>query len=107
METITPRLLAELASIGWLPRDYVEWIEQNGCGRIGDDEYMIYGGVVPLSEIQPGAPANLWTFGDDFSGYNGCFELDGDGIVVEWDSATWAAEPTGQRFPDFIARWRK
>ena len=105
MEIASSLMLKELEASRFAPRDYVEWIRLHGRGEIGNASYMLYSGLIPLKEISDSAPKGFVSFGDDFSGYNGCFSLDGEGSVHEWDSGSGAMENTGQRFSQFISRW--
>jgi len=108
MEALRAVDVASLADLPWLPRDYVEWLRRFGFGDVGRDSgtYTIYSAPVPLSEFSSDGPIEAWTIGDDYSGCNACFIEGGDGTVHVWDSALSEILGTGQRFPEFIAKWR-
>lgn len=84
------------------PRDYVEWLSRCGWGDLGEGRYMLYKGLVDLSELAGDAPGGYLSFGDDLSGCSGCFRVGGDGQVHEYDSGSNAMRATGLRFPEFI-----
>ena len=108
MEALRAADVASLQGLPWLPSDYVEWLHSVGFGNVGGDLgiYVIYSAPVLLSEVSPEAPRVAWTIGDDYSGRNACFLEGGDGTVHEWDSAVSEMSGTGQRFPEFVAKWR-
>jgi hypothetical protein len=108
MEELRAVDVALLERLPWLPSDYVEWLHRFGFGDVGGNSgtCMIYSAPMPLSEVSPDAPREAWTIGDDYSGYNACFLEGGDGTVQEWDSAVSEMSGTGQRFPEFVAKWR-
>lgn len=66
---------------------------------------MLYNGLIGLQEIAEYASADALSFGDDFSGISGCFLIGGDGEVHEFDSASNEMMATGERFPEFIAKY--
>lgn len=106
MEAISFQDLAALRSNANAPKDYVDWIGKHGWGEVGSASYMLYNGLIPLDEIAETAPSGYVSFGDDFSGYSGCFLIGGDGQVHEYDSALNEVMQTGLRFPEFIDTWR-
>jgi hypothetical protein len=105
MDQLTDEQLAQLELHRFVPVDYKEWLKANGWGSLGDDRYMLYDGLVLMSEIHDVAPPGYWSFGDDFSGISGCFSENGDGLVYEWDSGSYEMVCTGNRFPAFVAQY--
>ena len=105
MESLPQEDLARLSSIAYLPKDYLAWLAEHGWGEIGNSRYMLYSSPIPLQEIQEGAPAELWVSGDDFSGYCGCFSEKENQGVIEWESSSFSASPTGLQFSEFIAQY--
>ena len=94
------RLLAQQ----FAPADYVAWLRENGWGTLGPDSYVLYSALTPMQDVHDMAPPGYWSFGDDMSGYSGCFAENGDGLVYEWDSSLAEMDATGLRFAAFIAR---
>ena len=102
MDAISFSDLTALRSNANVPEDYVDWIRKYGWGEFGSAPYMLYNSVISLDEIAEAAPSGYVCFGDDFSGYCGCFFIGGDGQVHEYDSAVNEVRQTGLRFPEFI-----
>ena len=106
MEHINPEEIKSLKEMKSIPSDYIDGLEANGWGSIGDGSYMLYSGLIPLNDIHDVAPADVLSFGDDFSGFSGCFSNSGDGLVYEWDSATAEIHCTGKTFVQYISHYR-
>lgn len=105
MESLPQEDLACLSSIAFLPKDYLAWLAENGWGEIGKSSFMLYSRPIRLQEIHEGAPAELWAFGDDFAGYCGCFSEKENQGVIEWESSSFRALPTGRKFSEYIAQY--
>jgi hypothetical protein len=105
MKSLSQEDFARLSKTAYLPSDYLGWLAENGWGEIGDSRYMLYSSPIPLQEIHEGAPEHLWAFGDDFSGYCGCFSDKEDQGIIEWESSSFSATPTGLRFSEYIAQY--
>lgn len=64
---------AEIEENPDMPDDYIEFLKCVGYGDIGDDNYMIYSGLVTpediFDEITSKTLKNILLFGDDFNGY--------------------------------------
>jgi hypothetical protein len=105
MESLPQEDLARLSQIAYLPKDYLAWLARKGWGEIGSARYMLYSSPIPLQEVHEGAPAHLWAFGDDFAGYCGCFSEKENQGVIEWESSSFSAIPTGLQFSEYIARY--
>jgi hypothetical protein len=105
VEALRPGQRSEIEAHGFAPADYVEWLASNGWGSVGDDNFMLYSGLVRVGELHEAAPYGYWAFGDNLSGFIACFSESGDGLVYGWDSATCEMTSTTWRFPQYIARY--
>ena len=105
MEKLTDREAGDLKRNKYAPADYAAWLERNGWGEVGQNRYMLYSGLIEISEIHEPSPTGFCRFGDDMSGYSGCFSENQDGFVHEWDSAAFEMTCTNMQFSEFIARY--
>lgn len=87
------------------PKDYIDYLQEVGYGDIGDGYYMIYSGLIPPDSIFDAETAKelegLLLFGDDFSGYCGCFMTTEDWTLIEEDGSCEFYKPE-MTFEDFI-----
>jgi hypothetical protein len=87
------------------PKDYIDYLREVGYGDIGDGYYMIYSGLITPDSIFDAETAKeleeLLLFGDDFSGYCGCFLTTEDWTLIEEDGSCEFYEPE-MTFEGFI-----
>lgn len=89
-----------------IPADYISFLEEIGSGQIGNNEYMIYNGLLKPDEVFDSTSSQeligILIFGDDLQGYNSGFLLDDEWKIIEIDSADMSYEITFDNFHDFI-----
>ena len=71
-----------------IPEDYLDYLKLVGWGSFRESQYMIYEGPIPLIKLidgsrREGFKATTLAFGDDFSGYFGCFLADENWVIAE------------------------
>jgi hypothetical protein len=94
------------AAFGAVPDDYVSFLQEVGFGELGEQAFMLYGGLVSPEEIygEPNEQLNgVLLFGDDFQGYNTGFETS-TGKVVEIDPINHQVRPVSSTFEGFMRR---
>lgn len=86
------------------PRDYIEFITKIGFGELGNNNFMLYGGLITPNEIFGETDSHLdgiLLFGDDFQGVNTAFNIK-DWSVVEIDSTNLGITTINSSFESFI-----
>jgi len=72
-----------------VPDDYIEFLEEIGHGDIGDNYFMLYGGLVEASEIYDESKAeklkDIVFFGDYYDGHSIGFSKKGEWEMVDVD----------------------
>ncbi|KNY26736.1 hypothetical protein [Pseudobacteroides cellulosolvens] len=72
-----------------VPADYIEYLEEIGYGDIGDNYFMLYGGLVQASEIYEESKAeklkDIVFLGDYYNGHSIGFSKKGEWEMVEVD----------------------
>lgn len=89
---------------GQAPEDYIAFLRDVGAGSLGNDRYMLYGGLLTPDEIfgeLPPALSDLLLFGDDFQGFSHAFDP-ASWSVVEIDSTDMTVMTLASCFEDFI-----
>lgn len=71
-----------------IPEDYLDYLKLVGWGSFRESQYMVYAEPVPLTKCLhssrgKGFGANTLAFGDDLSGYFGCFLADENWVIAE------------------------
>jgi len=89
-----------------IPVDYISFLEEIGSGQIGNNEYMIYNGLLKPDEVFASDSSQeligILIFGDDLQGYNSGFLVDDEWKIIEIDSVDMSYEVTFDNFYDFI-----
>jgi hypothetical protein len=89
-----------------LPADYLDFLAEVGYGVIGQRQYMLYDGVLPLSELLADACdpnlARLLPFGDTTGGTCHAFDPSEGMRVVAIDLHTQEVEFVEHSFDTFI-----
>ncbi|SFA97814.1 hypothetical protein SAMN03159496_01294 [Rhizobium sp. NFR07] len=108
MEKLTPVSAEHLAALEkqfeGIPADYVVFLQDLGAGAVGDDHYMLYGGLLTPGEIFDDTPpefSDLLLFGDDFQGWSQAFDP-ASWSVVEIDSTDMSVRTIAPSFEAFI-----
>lgn len=72
-----------------VPADYIEYLEEIGYGDIGDNYFMLYGGLVEASEIYDESKAeklkDIVFLGDYYNGHSIGFSKKGEWEMVNVD----------------------
>ena len=60
-----------------IPEDYLQFLLELGWGEVGNENYMMYSGLIDAEEIYPGVGglAGILLFGDDFCGICAGFDV--------------------------------
>jgi hypothetical protein len=86
--------------------DYLDFLGEVGYGVIGQRQYMLYDGVLPLSELLADACdpklADLLVFGDTLGGTCHGFDPTDEMRVIAIDLDTQEVEVVGSSFERFI-----
>src|SRR5262245_30898599 len=89
-----------------LQPDYLDFLSEVGYGVIGQRQYMLYGGVSPLSELLADACdpdwAELLAFGDTIGGTCHAFDPSNGMRVIAIDLDIREAEAVDSSFERFI-----
>ncbi len=107
LKRVSPSAIAQLRiSYPQLPSDYIAFLEEIGCGEVGNGAYVIYGGVLEPDEIYDEVTAEelqgVLLFGDDMQGYCSGFATKEDWIIVEIDPTDMSCIESFQSFADFV-----
>jgi hypothetical protein len=72
-----------------VPADYIEYLEEIGYGSIGDNYFMVYGGLVEASEIYDESKTeklkDIVFWGDYYNGHSIGFSKKGEWEMVDID----------------------
>jgi hypothetical protein len=108
LEKLSPVSVDHLAALQnrfeGIPADYVAFLRDLGTGAVGNDQYMLYGGLLTPDEIFDDAPpefSDLLLFGDDFQGWSQAFDPE-SWSVVEIDSTDMSVRTIASSFEAFI-----
>lgn len=87
------------------PPGYLDFLTHVGFGAIGDDSFMLYGGLLEPSELYGQTPPALQAvrlLGDDFAGYACGFDTANGWRIVEIDPTSHEATEVARDFAAFI-----
>lgn len=100
------RLSALETQFGTMPADYVAFLREIGAGPFGNDQYMLYDGLLTPDEIFSEIPAEvsgLLLFGDDMQGTLQALDPQSRS-VVEIDSVDMTVLRIAPSFEAFIRK---
>lgn len=87
------------------PAGYLDFLAHVGFGAIGDDSFMLYGGLLAPSELYGQTPPALQAvrlLGDDFAGYACGFDTANGWRIVEIDPTSHQPTEVARDFGAFI-----
>lgn len=93
-------------SFSGIPDDYILFLEEIGSGEIGNNNYMLYNGLLLPDEIYDADTADdlqgILIFGDDMQGNCYGFKPSNEWSIVEIDSSDMNLHKVSDCFSEFI-----
>lgn len=108
LEKLSPVSVEQLAALEnqleGIPADYLAFLRDLGTGAVGNDQYMLYDGLLTPDEFFDDTPpefSGLLLFGDDFQGWSQAFDP-ASWSVVEIDPTDMSVRTIAPSFEAFI-----
>ena len=107
--SVSATVLKEMAALGGIPQDYLDFLEEVGYGSMGDGYFMLYGGLIEAEELynaeENPALHQVLLLGDNSSGDAvGFLTTDGWSIVEVWHEDLSIMPREEKTFAEFVRK---